>query len=305
MWNTKCYLCGSAAKYFVPPPDRLCEHIECPNCGQYEISLQAIMCKSYEKNSRVIVTGEVFSSFYYEHQIKLVKTEDFDNTRHVSTLEKLYNLARYIFTEQQKDGYTYLVQRPACCYENNGQGYVLLMRELKRLNIVDYVDTEDDDDDVTSWFTDVSMMPNAKIAFEDGITSIEHFRKVFITKSRSGGTFNLSSTIIGNQIEGDVIMGNKTEQNGIKGDNNTVGGSIDNENMAQRKNNLIVQIIVGVFIAVVAGVLLWFITPIGDKIKTEWQSHQSTKSPVEKSSDSEIPTVVNPAEVFPEAETKK
>jgi len=294
MENSKCYLCGSVAKFLLPPPTSLCKYIECPNCGQYKISVQAIICKSYKKSSRVIVAGDVFSSFYYEHQVKLVKMTDFDNTRQVSTLEKLYSLAKYIFTEE-KNGVISLVQRPACCYENNKQGYALLMRELKRLNIIDYLDTEDDDDDVTSRFTDVSMTPYAKIAFEDGITSTEHFREVFMSKANSGDTFNISSAIIGKQIGGDFIMGNKTEQIGIKGDNNTVGGSIDQHIGTKKvhekkkfwsKAKIIYSVIVGlatIVAAIFAGVQVW-------------QNHQAKKPQVEASTVLETPSVVSPAE---------
>jgi ribosomal protein L32 len=168
-----CFLCGTHSK-LLPHDDGLYHFVECPNCGKYKLSEQLkieIDNGIYHERSFSIISGEVFNAFYYKNEIKMVKTTDFRTIETITTVEKLYRLAKYIYTETVNVGD--IRQRPAVCcckpYDDPGNNeYHALMQSLKKKDIITFNYALDDNEDVTALFFEIAMTIEAKMHFEKG-----------------------------------------------------------------------------------------------------------------------------------------
>lgn len=183
----KCFLCGSSA--IIWPNTDCYTDLECDNCGRYHISEQAIAVEAYKKNTRYIIAGNVFDNYYYSKNIIMVKIEDFENARDIRTTEKLYKLAKYIYTETTKYDPDIRVCN-ACCYAKDDEERNLLLDELKKENILDFKKKKDNSigyEEPIFEYNDIRLTVNAKIIFENGINSSDHFMEVFMKSSKEGG----------------------------------------------------------------------------------------------------------------------
>ena len=204
--NIKCFLCDNErAEQLSHGEAALIRYIKCPNCGEYKISEQAITEIDngvYKKEVYPIVSGDVFDAFYNKNEIKSIKTDDFKTTKVITTSEKLYKLAKYFFTENQRGNQDlYISQRPSCCYQKNDRHYSQLMNALKRYRIINFVDAADDDEDYTSHFIDIEVTTEAVCAFEKGIDNALQFEEIFMNTNKSGGTIINNSTLINSPIQ--------------------------------------------------------------------------------------------------------
>jgi hypothetical protein len=127
------------------------------------------------------------------------------------------------------------------------------------------------------------------------VESLEKTRDKIITKTAAPQQAQ-SAPIVqffkGDYVTGDKVLGNKTEQNGVKGSRNTVGGSISQNVGKQdtpKKSRLGRKIIEGVIVGVIVAIIAFF-------LKAGWQNLQSNKPPAEESLSSETPSVVTPEE---------
>jgi ribosomal protein L32 len=217
MMSIKCFLCDNERAEQLPHEEAaLIRYIKCPNCGEYKITEQVIIeiAKGiYNKGIYPIVSGDVFDAFYYKNEVKVVKIDDFKSTKVITTSEKLYKLAKYFFTENQKGNQDlYISQRPSCCYQKNDINYSRLMNTLKRHCVINFIDAADDDEDYTSHFVDIEVTTEATCAFEKGIDNAQQFEEVFMNTDKSGGTIIKDSTFINSPIQ--------------TGDNNTLTNAI-------------------------------------------------------------------------------
>jgi hypothetical protein len=208
-----CFLCNKTAM-IKPNTDGAYHFVDCPNCGQYKLSEAAFITKAYISKNRFLVAGEVFKSYYYKNEIKLVTAEDFTKEKFVSYSEKLFNLAKYFYTETKKNE-TYIIQRPSSCYEDIGERYGRLMNELKRLNIITYTDAIDDDEDFTSHFIELHLTVQAIIKFEKGINTLEEFMEAFMDGNSKANKINVNikestNSLVNVATDGSII---KAEQN--------------------------------------------------------------------------------------------
>jgi len=106
-----------------------------------------------------------------------------------------------------------------------------------------------------------------------------------------------------NTNRGDVVLsGNKTEQNGIKGDNNTVGGSIDQHIRTQRKPGKPAKKKFWTLKKIAA--IMAFLAGLAT-IAQYLQNRKANKPQVEESTVLETPSAVSPEEVLPNAEAVK
>jgi ribosomal protein L32 len=174
----QCFLCHRAAK-LKPVTDVAYHFVDCPNCGQYKLSHFAVVSNAYNSKNRHFVAGKVFEGYYYKNEIKLLTADEFAKAVSVSTSTKLFNLAKYFFTETEKSE-TDIIQRPSCCYSDGDEQYGGLMNELKRLNVIAYIDATDDDEDFTSHFIEIHLTVGAKIKFENGINTPDEFMGAFM-----------------------------------------------------------------------------------------------------------------------------
>jgi hypothetical protein len=186
----QCFLCNKEAK-LKPVTDGAYHFVDCPNCGQYKLSDFAVVTNSYNLKNRYFVAGEVFDSYYYDNEIKLLTADDFTKKVFISTYEKLFKLAKYFFTETEK-GETDIMQRPSCCYADSGEQYGGLMNELNKLNVITYIDAADDDKDFTSHFIEVNLTIGARIKFENGIKTPEEFREAFMNNNSNVNKINVN-----------------------------------------------------------------------------------------------------------------
>jgi hypothetical protein len=188
--DCQCFLCNKKAK-LKPVTDGACHFVDCPNCGQYKLSDPAVIAKAYDSESRFLVAGKVFDNYYYKNEINLLTVDDFNKTKSISHSEKLFNLAKYFFTETEK-GRTDIIQRPSCCYEDGGELYGRLMKELNRLNVITYIDATDDDEDFTSHFIEIHLTVQATIKFEKGIKTPEEFMEAFMDNNSKINKINVN-----------------------------------------------------------------------------------------------------------------
>jgi hypothetical protein len=187
--NHRCFLCNKKAR--LKPVTDAYYFIDCPNCGQYKISDFAIVTKAYNSKKRYFVAGEIFDSYYYKNDIKLLTTDDFTKAKPISCSEKLFKLAKYFFSETEKDE-TDIIQRPSCCYEDGGEQYGKLMNELSKLNIITYIDATDDDEDFTSHFIEIKLTIQARIKFEKGINTPDEFMDAFMHTNNSANKISVN-----------------------------------------------------------------------------------------------------------------
>jgi hypothetical protein len=190
-----CFLCGNEGAEISPYWDeRVTRLVKCQNCGEYKISEQAeieIANGIYQEEAFPLVAGMVFDRFNYKNEVKTVKTEDFRTAKPVTTLEKLYRLAKYCYTEAKKSGNKAALHRPACCYADSEE-YSKLLRELKKHGIIDCEEIIDKGllgaPDII-WRGNITLTTRARIAFERGIETAEAFEREFMNKG--GDTYML------------------------------------------------------------------------------------------------------------------
>jgi hypothetical protein len=206
--DCQCFLCHKAAK-LKPVTDAAYHFVDCPNCGQYKLSDFAVVSNAYNSKSRLFVAGKVFEGYYYKNEIKLLTPDEFIKAVSVSTSTKLFNLAKYFFTETEK-GETDITQRPSCCYSDSDEQYGRLMNELKKLNIITYIDASDDDEDFTSHFIEIKLTVQARIRFEKGIKTPEEFMEAFMDKNSKVNKINVN------------IQDSKNSQVNVSADGSTI-----------------------------------------------------------------------------------
>jgi len=186
----RCYLCDSNVK--IGTPLGLYEELECDNCGKYQISTVAIETQAYIKPTRYIISGNVFDNFYYNKKIILVKAEDFDNAKDLLIKEKIYRLAKYIFTEKSRNKQEIdLSTRLACCYAKDEDEYNSLLDELKSMNVLDFKKTTRNlcgYENPVSTYNNINITTYANMKFENEIISSNQFMEVFMKEK--GTTIN-------------------------------------------------------------------------------------------------------------------
>jgi hypothetical protein len=183
--SIKCFLCGNEQADPLPYSGSAVVHyVKCPNCGEYMLSEQArieIDNGIYQEETFPIISGEVFDGFYYKEEIKLVKTDDFRAMKTVTTLEKLYSLAKFAYVKSKNSLQKDVPCKPAACYADREEWYELL-DELKRLGIVDFAEVSDPPTDQNRCriILPIKMTMRGRIAFEKGINSPKEFEEVFM-----------------------------------------------------------------------------------------------------------------------------
>jgi hypothetical protein len=208
---TGCFLCGNnRAEISLYVDDRDTRLVTCPNCGAYRISTLAIIeidNGTHKKKIFPLIAGEVFDCSYYKNEVKVVITDDFRAVKQpMTTLEKLYRLAKFVYTESQHDSRKGLPYRPrpACCYAD-GAEYAELRKELKQLGILDFQEIiqEGSHGTPTTIISNIRLTLTAKMAFEEGINTAQEFKEAFMEKGNHGDTITIGGIYGGeNQIGG-------------------------------------------------------------------------------------------------------
>jgi hypothetical protein len=204
-----CFLCGNDQAEISPYRDeRLTRLVKCPNCGEYQITEQVVIEINngvHQKKIFPLISGEVFDCSYYKNEVKVVKTDDFRAVKQpMTTLEKLYRLAKFFYTEYQNGSRKGFPYRPACCYVD-GAEYTELRKELKQIGILDFQEITQGGSHgtLTTIISNVQLTIKARMAFENGINTAQEFERAFMEKGNHGDTITIGGIYGGeNQIGG-------------------------------------------------------------------------------------------------------
>jgi ribosomal protein S27E len=237
--NIKCFLCGDdQAKMSDYIDNTASYYVKCPQCGEYKITEMArieISNGIYRREAFPIVAGEVFDTWYCKKEVKTVKSDDFRTIRTITTPEKLYRLAKYIFTVEcgnKEDGPKQdITCRPASCYARDSEEWYWLLDGLKSLYVVDVNETSDSPTDRKRrrMIWSIKMTLNGKIAFEKGINSSKEFERIFMKTDRNddvniaitadqvqfGGSQNTMTKIVSTTTNTADIIREKLKERGV------------------------------------------------------------------------------------------
>jgi hypothetical protein len=183
-----CLLCGHSKAAITGSEDwaladglaDAAYHVECPNCGNYKIEMPAYTLLTEvsgvypsvlpSKSVLITLSGEVFDHWYYKNERKMITPDDFKTAKPLSTLEKLYKLAKFVFSASQNGRMPVLLDRPACCHTDTEE-LSDLANELFERRII--TGTEG-----------VRLTTRATLKFERGIATVRDFDFAFMRGDR-------------------------------------------------------------------------------------------------------------------------
>jgi hypothetical protein len=202
--NTNCPLCGSPAK-LLPHSDSY-THFECRDCKEYEITPQAKFELKNHPEVKHLIAGLAFENSYYKNEPILIESEHILNAKEISTIEKVFKLAYYIYKQTEKVGLGKEVSpiSPACCYAKNTTECFSLCHILKENNIITFTGYSYVNDGKPYHYSPPILTGYAKLKFDNGIDTVDKYKEEFMPNSNTGVTINVNknegmiNTAIGN-----------------------------------------------------------------------------------------------------------
>jgi hypothetical protein len=137
--DTTCLLCGSPAKTL--PHFEAYAHLQCRDCGEYSITLQAEAELKNFPDIKYILSGLAFENSYAGSpmQIQSGDVVNIKNKPAITTIEKMYKFANYLYSETIKSetiklglGQKIKNTPMACCYAKDENEFFLCGIFLKR-----------------------------------------------------------------------------------------------------------------------------------------------------------------------------
>jgi hypothetical protein len=215
--DTECPLCSAPAKTL--PNFDVYRYLECRDCGEYKITDQAeIELENYSER-KYIIAGLAFENTYYSQKPFMIKSEHILNAKDISTSEKIYKLAYYIYRQTEIHGLGNKIRHipPACCYAKNKAELFFLWDILKKLDIITFDKHFYSNDDKTVIYESPILTVPAKLEFDNGINSFDRFKEVFMKGENNPVTINVER----NNGQMNTAWGNAT-QNIIQNSNNNL-----------------------------------------------------------------------------------
>jgi hypothetical protein len=186
--NKDCIICGSPLKSFNRQQDIKADDVICPNCGQYRIPFSLyfdLKRTPYSETAYNMASYRVFNASYYAQVPKELSKADFDVTEELTTLQKLYSLACYIYiAEARKEKASF---RPAaCCSNKKGAEEILdALQDMKVIKIDEvYGQPGGRSGSRQRMIMSIRLTTPARIQFEKGMNSPEKFEEVFMSDKK-------------------------------------------------------------------------------------------------------------------------
>ncbi|MDR1182232.1 MAG: hypothetical protein LBL13_09690 [Bacteroidales bacterium] len=180
--DTTCSLCGSPAKTLSH--FEAYTHLQCRDCGEYSITLQAEAELKNSPDIKYILSGLVFENSYAGSPIQ-IKSGDVVNIKNksaITTIEKMYKLANYLYSETIKLGLGQKIKNipMACCYAKDRNEFFSLWDILKTKNIIFFERITHNTSESPAIYTNPVFTVQAKTIFDKGINSVEDFMEAFM-----------------------------------------------------------------------------------------------------------------------------
>jgi hypothetical protein len=183
--DTNCPLCGSPAK-LLPHFDAY-THFECRDCKEYKITTQAKIDLRTHPEVKHLIAGLAFENSYYKNEPIMIKSEHILNAKEISTIEKVFKLAYYIYRQTEKVGLGKEINpiSPACCYAKNNEFYSL-WNILKEQRIITF-------EKHSNMIYDCPILSGyAKMKFDNGIDTVDKYKEEFMPNINTGVTINVN-----------------------------------------------------------------------------------------------------------------
>ena len=199
----KCFLCSEEADKL--PHQGLEHHLYCKNCGEYKITIQAERVLEYmHENIRYILSSQTFEKYYYEDKPLTVLSEHIQNAKDITLSEKLYKLSKYLFHETKKRNLGTEIEdiKHSQFYCKNDIEYFHLLDTLKSMSIIDFEKIDGPSGAKgthNTMYGYPKLLGPAMLNFEEGIESVEDFKRVFMTTKKDGNQF--TTNINGEKIQ--------------------------------------------------------------------------------------------------------
>ena len=191
--KTKCLLCSETADLL--PNQDLVTHLYCKNCGEYNITMQAVQVLEFCQNEiKYILSSQTFEKNYYEQKPLTILAEDINNAKDIPLLEKLFKLSKYLYHETKKTGLGSKINDISYSrfFCRNDDEFIQLLETLKSNNIIDIIKKKGTIADIRPYIYSPVLLGNAMLAFEEGIDNIEDFKKAFMNTKSDRNQYNIS-----------------------------------------------------------------------------------------------------------------
>jgi hypothetical protein len=180
--RVKCPFCSKQADLLATKG--MTHHIICDNCGEYIITFPAIRVLEVNdfEDRLYLLSSQTFENTYYEREILTVGAEQIEHPIDVPFHEKLYRLARYIYSETKRTGPGQKVEkiRPQSHYCRDASEYMYLLDTLQSLGIISYEKIGGKNGDDRIMIMPPKLTGTAMLSFEEGINNLDEFKKVFM-----------------------------------------------------------------------------------------------------------------------------
>jgi hypothetical protein len=193
----QCPFC--AKQSYLLATKGMTQHIICDNCGEYIITIPALRVLEMNdfKDILYLISSQTFEKNYYDKEVLTIGAEQIEHPVDISFHEKLYKLARYIYSETKKIGLGKKVEkiRPQSHYCRDAKEYIYLLDTLQALDIITYEKSGDRNGDDRIMAMPPKLEGPALLAFEEGIDNLDEFKKVFMSSifSKDGVNINVNS----------------------------------------------------------------------------------------------------------------
>jgi hypothetical protein len=183
-------------------------HIICDNCGDYIITFPAerlLEINNFE-DRLYLLSSQTYENTYYEKGILTIGAEQIHHPIDISFHEKIYRLARYIYSETKRIGLGQNIEkiRPQSHYCRDSNEYMYLLDTLQSLGIIIYEKVGGKNGDDREMIMPPKLTGTAILSFEKGIENLDEFKRVFVSdfskndgvsisvNSASGSQFNVA-----------------------------------------------------------------------------------------------------------------
>jgi hypothetical protein len=193
----KCPLCSKQSDLLATKG--MTHHIICDNCGEYIITFPAerVLEVNNFEDRLYLLSSQTFESTYYDLEVLTVGAEQIEHPVDVSFHEKIYKLARYIYSETKRMGPGKKIEkiRPQSHYCRETSEYIYLLDALQSLGIITYEKIGGKNGDDRIMAMPPKLEGQAMLAFEEGIDNLDEFKKVFMSSisNKDGISINVNS----------------------------------------------------------------------------------------------------------------
>jgi hypothetical protein len=192
----KCLLCSNQAGLLATKG--MTRHIICDNCGEYIITFPAIRVLEVNdfEDRLYLLSSQTFENTYYEREVLTIGARQIERPIDIPFHEKLYRLARYIYSETKRIGPGQKIEkiRPQSHYCRDNSEYIYLLDTLQSLGIIIYEKIVGKNGDDRVMVMPPKLTGTAMLPFEEGIKNLDDFKRVFMggVSKNDGVNINLN-----------------------------------------------------------------------------------------------------------------